>query len=281
MKSSKVIPLDQSNNPGNNDSDQLSTLQGIYEKENPKPFRNYRFQMKRMFGDLQLEDKDILDVGCGHGFLSLYLACIHGSSRITALDEAEGDGSCTDVLNVLEQNVQTIGLDNVSIVKADFNTWKPENTFDVIVAKNAIHHFPWEETITKDTNAFIFKNPKIHDNFITVFTRIRSLLKPGGYLVFGDVSRANVYRLLPHYIAKKFRTVNWKTKPSKKEWLYLMESTGFENVGYVCDVPYKLRSLARIWKPFGVYLAFPDFYFSGRNPNDIDKTSSGSSQQRT
>jgi SAM-dependent methyltransferase len=247
-------------------STKLDAFIRIYEAGNPKPYRNYAYQMSRMFRGIDLSGKLILDVGCGLGYLSQYLAVTAPTAKIIAMDEAEGDGSSKEVLRILEENNRTIGIDNLEIVKADFNNWEPKERFDLVVAKNAIHHLPWKVPLTRESDAFIHRNQEVHDNFLETFQRLRSFLKPGGHLVFGDVSRMNVYRLMPLSIRKKFRTVNWRIKPTKGEWLYLMRKTGFTHTGYRCDVPFKLRSLTPVWRPLKAYFFFPDFYFFGTNP---------------
>ena len=243
----------------------------IYESANLKPFRNFEYQMGMMFKGIDLSGKRILEVGCGLGYLSQYLAITNPTSHLIALDEAEGDGSSKDVLSTLEQNNRTIGIDNIEVLKADFNTWDPGETFDLVIAKNAVHHLPWKESLTLKHDAFIFKNRSVHDDFLETFQRLRSMVTKGGYLVFGDVSRANFYRYLPREISRRIRTVNWRIKPTKREWLYLMKEAGFEGIGYRCDVPYKLRTLEKVWRPLRAYIFFPDFYFFGKNPNLLDK----------
>ena len=257
--------MDQKKTDQDNKS-KLATFIRIYETSNPKPHRNFAHQMNTMFSGIDLSWKRILEVGCGLGYLSQHLAVTNPSANIIAMDEAEGDGSSRDVLRILEENNRTIGIGNIEIVKADFNTWEPEERFDLVIAKNAVHHFPWKEPITPSSNAFIHQNPEMMKNFLETFTRLRTLVKPGGQLVFGDVSRMNVYRLMPLSIRKKFRTVNWRIKPTKGEWLYLMQKTGFTRTGFRCDVPFKLRSLTPIWHPMGAFFFFPDFYFFGTNP---------------
>jgi cyclopropane fatty-acyl-phospholipid synthase-like methyltransferase len=219
-----------------------------------------------MFKGVSLKQKRILEVGCGMGYLSQYLALTHPKATIFALDEAEGDGSSKDVLKVMGERNEQIGIENIEVIKADFTTWETEEPFDYVIAKNAVHHLPWKEPITLKSDAFIFKNQKIHDDFLDIFQRLRSMVRTGGHLIFGDVSRANVLRLLPRSVSKRIRTVNWRIKPTAKEWLSLMEEAGFEDVGFRCDVPYKLRSLTKVWRPLRAYWVFPDLYFYARNP---------------
>jgi len=264
MKDDSVPPTDQGPFSPQVYTSAITRFIEIYEEHNPKPFRNFEYQMGRMFRGIDLSGKNILEVGCGVGYISLFLAITNPDSTIYAMDESEGNGAGTDVIDILKGYVAELGLKNIEVIKAEFNEWESDRTFDIVTAKNAIHHFPWSESVTKESNAFIFKNDTIHDAYIEIFRKLTTLISPEGHLVFGDVSRANVYRLMPIGIRKKFRTVNWRTKPSKKEWLYLLEKTGYLDIEWICDVPYKLRSLAKIWRYTPAPFFFPDFYFHGK-----------------
>ena len=234
-----------------------------YNKDNSYPFRNFRFQMDRMMKGYDFDGKDILDVGCGRGYISLYLSFACKNSTIYALDEAEGDGSDRNVLEILEQDVNKYRIENINMLKEDINRWEPGRQFDIIVAKYSLHHIAWDDIrITRSTNAYLFKNREAREKHVQMFRKIKSLLKPGGLLVIWETSRTNIFRFIP--VMK--RHMNWKTKPTAREWLYLFEETGFDDIRQVYDIPYKLRALDGIWKYIFGYFIFPNSFFFGRKP---------------
>ena len=244
----------------------LSRFIPIYEHGNPRPFANFEYEVQKMFEGISLQNRNILEVGCGVGFLSQLIAIMNPDTHILALDEAEGDGSSRDVLDVMRKNNEVIGIENITVVKGDFNIWQPDGPFDIIIARNAIHHIPWKEPITPESNAFIFSNKAVHDDFLGAFHRLRSMLVPGGHLIFRDVARDNIYRFLPRSIALKIRGVNWRLKPTRKEWLSLLREAGFDEVGSSCVIPYRVRYLQGLWSAMGGHYLVPDFNFFGRNP---------------
>jgi SAM-dependent methyltransferase len=139
-------------------------------------FRLYYHSFRRAFGplrrrkyDLQLEEltqlvrsgevQSVLDVGCGCGSVSLWLA-MHGA-KVTGIDlEAVR-------LRVAGQRAAALG------VAADFkltNLFEVEGKFDAIWIEQAFHHI----------------EPRS-----AVWTKIASLLKPGGLVLICDTNGWN------------------------------------------------------------------------------------------
>ena len=137
------------------------TLVAEYDKLH-KGFRNYAQEAKKIAAILNLsQHSSILDIGCGTGGLTIYLAeiCRH----VYAVDVSKA------MISVLDDKIKEQGLINVSTVQSGFLTYQHEGEpLDGIVANINLHHLPdfWKQI---------------------ALCRFFDLLKPKGRLFLADV----------------------------------------------------------------------------------------------
>ena len=82
-----------------------------------------------------LEDgHSILELGCGWGSLTLWMAERFPNSSITAVSNSHGQR------RFIEAAAQERGLKNVRIITADMNDFQPEGTFDRVVSVEMFEH---------------------------------------------------------------------------------------------------------------------------------------------
>ncbi len=118
----------------------------------------------------------LLDLGCGWGSLTLWLAEQYPSSRIVAVSNS----------SIQADFLELRRPPNVEIVTADVNTWEPEGRFDRILSVEMLEHV---------------------SNYERLFGRIASWLEPGG-LFFAHVfsHRRYAYAYEDTWMARKFFT---------------------------------------------------------------------------
>ncbi len=118
----------------------------------------------------------LLDLGCGWGSLSLWLAERYPSSRIVAVSNSRVQRA------FLEPRVPP----NVDVVTADVNEWQPERRFDRILSVEMLEHVR---------------------NYEQLFGRIATWLEPGG-LFFAHVfsHREFAYPYEEGWMARRFFT---------------------------------------------------------------------------
>ncbi len=100
--------------------------------------------------------QEILELGCGWGSLSLYMAEKFPDSRITAVSNSSGQRM------FIEGRARSKGLSNLKVITANINELNLEGTFDRIVSIEMFEHMR---------------------NYRELFRRVASWLKPEG-LVF-------------------------------------------------------------------------------------------------
>lgn len=78
--------------------------------------------------------QDILELGCGWGSLSLFMAERFPSGRIFSVSNASSQRIC------IEAEAKRRGLRNLTVITADMNTFSPRATFDRIVSVEMFEH---------------------------------------------------------------------------------------------------------------------------------------------
>lgn len=102
-----------------------------------------------------LPPQKILDAGCGTGELLFSLANTFVTSRVVGIDISLG--------NIMSISLKNDKPDQIQTVHENFNVFKDEN-FDAIVSDTSLH--------------------LINDSPHAIFAQIKSLMRPGGLLIF-------------------------------------------------------------------------------------------------
>lgn len=80
------------------------------------------------------DGQQILELGCGWGSLSLYMAERYPAARITAVSNSASQRAH------IESQASARGLSNLHIITADINGFDPESTFDRVVSVEMFEH---------------------------------------------------------------------------------------------------------------------------------------------
>lgn len=88
------------------------------------------------------DGQEILELGCGWGSLSLWMAERYPASRITAVSNSRSQKAEIDAL------AQRRGLGNLNVVTADMNVFSTDRAFDRIVSVEMFEHMAnWRELL--------------------------------------------------------------------------------------------------------------------------------------
>jgi len=80
------------------------------------------------------DGQDVLELGCGWGALTLWMAERYPASRITAVSNSAPQR------RFIEGRAASRGLENLRVVTADMNAFRPEGTFDRVVSVEMFEH---------------------------------------------------------------------------------------------------------------------------------------------
>ncbi len=100
------------------------------------------------------DGQEILELGCGWGSLTLWMAKYYPNSKITAVSNSNSQRAH------IEKHAQALGLKNISIITCDMNDFDiDQNRFDRVVSVEMFEHMR---------------------NWPELYKRVSSWLKPGG-----------------------------------------------------------------------------------------------------
>ncbi|MBM4265535.1 MAG: class I SAM-dependent methyltransferase [Deltaproteobacteria bacterium] len=97
--------------------------------------------------------QEILELGCGWGSLTLWMAEHHPTSRITGVSNSASQRAW------IEREARARGLDNVRVITADMNSFAIADRFDRVVSVEMFEHMR---------------------NWRALFARVHGWLRPGG-----------------------------------------------------------------------------------------------------
>ncbi len=150
-------------------------------------------------------NEEILELGCGWGSLTLYMAENFPQSRITAVSNSRTQKEYID------DEAARRGLTNINVITADMNEFTTSNKFDRIVSVEMFEHMR---------------------NYSVLFDKVNSWLKPGGEL-FVHIFAHNKYA----YLFEVKDSSDWMSKyfftggimPSDKLLLYFAGNFEIKN----------------------------------------------------
>ena len=155
------------------------------------------------------EGQQILELGCGWGSLSLFMAERYPGSHITSVSNSQSQRRF-----ILEQ-ARLRGLENLHVLTADINEFQPEGRYDRVVSVEMFEHVRNHAALGRRIRGWLTEEGKL---FVHIFTH-RShtyLFEPNGpkdwmsrYFFTGGIMPAA--DLLPTVMAESLTEANrWK-----------------------------------------------------------------------
>ena len=106
-------------------------------------------------------DQDILELGCGWGSLTLWMAEFYPDSRIVAVSNSHSQRA------FIEAQCQARGFTNVQVMTADMNDFATERRFDRVVSVEMFEHMRNYPELLRRTQGWLKPGGKL---FVHIFT---------------------------------------------------------------------------------------------------------------
>ncbi len=106
------------------------------------------------------DGQDILELGCGWGSLTLWMAQRHPTSRITAVSNSHSQR------RFIESRAAELGLHNVRVLTCDMNVFDTDDTFDRVVSVEMFEHMRNYRALLRRVSNWLRPNGKL---FVHIF----------------------------------------------------------------------------------------------------------------
>jgi len=185
---------------------------------------NLKFHLDFLFKNINFKGKSVLDVGGGKGLLSFY-AAVKGANKVVCL-EPECDGSSSGMNKEFNEIKYTLSSDLPVELKPvtlqEYIETAEDNAFDIVVMHNSINHLNEEACI------HLLNDEKSYKTYIDIFSKVYKIMKEGGQLIITDCSSKNFFKDIG---VKNFivPTIEWQKHQEPRQWISLLEKTGFKN----------------------------------------------------
>ena len=177
--------------------------------------------LKLSFERAQLSDGDsILELGCGWGSLTCYMASKLPNSKITAVSNSKDQKE--HILNRCKNQ----GLDNIEVITADMNDFETENKYDRVVSIGMFEHMRNYKKLLSKISSWLNDDGNL---FIHIFTH-QSVVYP-----FENQGEAD-------WMAREF--FSGGMMPSHDLLLHFQDDLIIDNVWSMSGTHYEKTSLA-------------------------------------
>lgn len=202
---------------------------------------NIRFYLNSLFENIELAQKNVLDVGGGRGLLTFY-AAIKGAKKAVCL-EPEQEGSTNGMIkgyyDLRMQFPETLPVELRSLKLQDYLQQSASEMYDVIIMHNSINHLDEEACI------HLLKSDACYKRYLTIFKNVFRVIKRGGVLIITDCSCNNFFNDIG--VRNIFvPTIEWHKHQQPGTWISLLEEAGFRNAKVKWLSPNRLRKPGRL-----------------------------------
>jgi cyclopropane-fatty-acyl-phospholipid synthase len=112
--------------------------------------------------------QNVLELGCGWGSLSLFMAAKYPQSNFTVVSNSRTQKIFID------DHAEKRGITNLAVITADMNTFNIENKFDRVVSVEMFEHMRNYEKLMKKISSFLNPGGKL---FVHIFTHKKCAYK--------------------------------------------------------------------------------------------------------
>ena len=108
-----------------------------------------------------VDGQDILELGCGWGSLTCFMAQKFPNSKITAVSNSK------DQRNFIKQKNDKLNLQNIKVVTADMNDFSTDEKFDRVISIEMFEHMRNYDELLKRIDGWLKQNGKL---FVHIFS---------------------------------------------------------------------------------------------------------------
>ena len=182
-----------------------------------------------------IDGLSILELGCGWGAISLWMAKTYPNSKITSVSNSESQKE------YIYKECETRGITNLEVITADMNVFQTEKKFDRVVSVEMFEHMKNYDILLNKISNWLKDNGKLfvhiftHKNFSYHFETEGKNNWMGKYFFTGGIMPS--HNLLDHFNNDLTIVKNWVVDGTHyhrtaESWLDNMD----ENIDKITDI---------------------------------------------
>jgi cyclopropane fatty-acyl-phospholipid synthase-like methyltransferase len=197
-----------------------ATLDKVAAKVGLHDRRRYSAYARFFLDDTPVSGSRVLDIGCGRGTHTLW-AALHGASSVVAL-EPEADGSTAGSAAVLADLIDALELGGrVELRRVGLEEFDGAGEFDLAIMDGVINHLN-EPAVVR-----LHRDPAAVAEYVAVLEHLRSLLRPGAFVIVADVGRRSLWRTIRHQ-GPWTHHIEWEKHQQPRTWISVFRSAGLD-----------------------------------------------------
>lgn len=175
---------------------------------------------RQLFRETPVQDKRLLDVGCGDGRYTLWSA-VEGAREAVGLEPCSDGSSGNQAVLECRSAMAALQLQNVHIEEKRLEAlYGEDGQWDVLLLHAAVNHLDEEACI------HLCDSAEAWNKYLAIARQIRSLCRTGGHLIITDVARRNLFADLG-WRNPWAPTIEWHKHQQPETWAKLFVSAGF------------------------------------------------------
>ena len=194
------------------------------------------------------DGQSVLELGCGWGSLSLWMARHFPNSRITSVSNSKPQKE------FIETRIRQLGIDNLKVITRDMNVFKTDAHFDRVVSVEMFEHMRnWPSLLERidrwlNTGGKFFMHIFTHHQYPYIFEINRKDDWMGRHFFTGGMMPSDylIYRIQDHLEVEKHWRLNGRHYQKTAEaWLSNMDAEE-EKILHIMQNVYGEQD-ARLW----------------------------------
>ncbi|MBO9203060.1 MULTISPECIES: class I SAM-dependent methyltransferase [Niastella] len=213
--------------------------------------KNLQFKLDSLFKNVNLTNKNVLDVGGGSGLLSFY-AAVKGAKKVVCL-EPEFAGSTNGIIkkfyDLQKELPASLPVELNTHTLQDYFQEAGSEMYDVVIMHNSINHLDEEAGIN------LLKSDACYKTYLAIFKNVFSIIKKGGVLIVTDCSCKNFFNDIgvKNILAP---SIEWHKHQKPRTWIKLLKAVEFRNSKVKWLTPNRLGKIGIfiLGNPFMAYM---------------------------
>jgi SAM-dependent methyltransferase len=203
---------------------------------------NLKFYLNNLFENVELAQKNVLDVGGGKGLLTFY-AALNGAKKAVCL-EPEQAGSTNGITkgfhDLRREFPESLPVELFQLTLQEYVQQAHAGIYDVVIMHNSINHLDEEACI------HLLKSEASYKRYVNIFKDVYRIMKENGILIVTDVSCNNFFKTVG--VKNIFvPTIEWHKHQQPGTWISILEEAGFKNPEVKWPTPNRLRRPGRFF----------------------------------